>query len=251
VSTYTIGEIADRSGFTASALRYYEGIGLVTPAARTDAGYRIYDEHILARLAFIDRAKQFGCSLEEIADLAAIWDGGRCGPAQRHFHELVTTKIAEANRQVAELAAYIEHLDQAAAQLSGDPVDGPCGEGCACVIEPAATLEPVAVRPGPRADTDVPIACQLDAGSILERVAEWNAVLGYAKERTTTADGALRVELADDVPLDELIELVSAEQRCCAFFSFVITIDGGGAALEIRAPDGATDIVASLFGEPT
>ncbi len=44
-------------------MRYYEGIGLVAPVTRTDAGYRVYDEHILARLAFIARAKQLGCSL--------------------------------------------------------------------------------------------------------------------------------------------------------------------------------------------
>ena len=49
VSNYTIGEVADRSGFSASALRYYEGIGLVEPATRTDAGYRIYDDHTLSR----------------------------------------------------------------------------------------------------------------------------------------------------------------------------------------------------------
>jgi DNA-binding transcriptional MerR regulator len=38
VNTYTIGEIAARTGFSTSALRYYEGLGLVTPATRTDAG---------------------------------------------------------------------------------------------------------------------------------------------------------------------------------------------------------------------
>jgi hypothetical protein len=51
VTTYTIGKVADRTGFTASALRYYEGIGLVVPATRTDAGYRLYDEMTLSRLA--------------------------------------------------------------------------------------------------------------------------------------------------------------------------------------------------------
>src|SRR4051812_22639340 len=145
VSTYTIGEIADRSGFTASALRYYEGIGLVAPASRTDAGYRIYDDRTLARLAFIDRAKRLGCSLEEITDLVGIWDGERCGPVQRRIHELVTTKIADAERQIAELIAFSSQLRASAAQLSGEPVDGPCGDGCACVLGSTSTSEPVAV----------------------------------------------------------------------------------------------------------
>jgi MerR family transcriptional regulator, copper efflux regulator len=132
VSTYTIGEIARRSGFSASALRYYEGIGLVEPPTRTAAGYRLYDDHTLARLAFIARAKQLGCSLEEITDLVGIWDGERCGPVQKRFHDLVTTRLADAERQIAELIALAEQLRLAAAHLAGPAVDGPCDEGCAC-----------------------------------------------------------------------------------------------------------------------
>jgi hypothetical protein len=44
MSRYTIGEVAERSGFPATALRYYEGIGLVAPTGRTAAGYRLYDD---------------------------------------------------------------------------------------------------------------------------------------------------------------------------------------------------------------
>ena len=77
-----IKEVAERSGFSAPTLRYYEEIGLLPEPARTAAGYRIYDETTVERLAFIARAKQLGCSLEEIADLTMAWDGGRCGPVQ-------------------------------------------------------------------------------------------------------------------------------------------------------------------------
>jgi MerR family transcriptional regulator, copper efflux regulator len=132
VSTYSIGETAERSGFSASALRYYEGIGLVSPATRTGAGYRRYDDDALSRLAFIARAKQLGCTLEEITDLVGIWDGERCGPVQRRFHDLVTTKLADAQRRIDELTALTEQLRHAAAQLAGPAVDGPCTAGCAC-----------------------------------------------------------------------------------------------------------------------
>jgi DNA-binding transcriptional MerR regulator len=133
VGTYTIGETAERSGFSASALRYYEGIGLVEPSTRTEAGYRLYDDDTLARLAFISRAKQLGCSLDEIADLVEVWDGERCGPVQRRFHDLVTDRLADAERQIAELTALTDQLRQAAARLAGPPVDGPCSERCACL----------------------------------------------------------------------------------------------------------------------
>jgi DNA-binding transcriptional MerR regulator len=249
VSTYTIGEIADRSGFSASALRYYEGIGLVPPATRTDAGYRVYDDRTLARLAFIDRAKQLGCSLEEITDLVGIWDGERCGPVQRRFHELVTTKIGESQRQIAALTAFTAQLQTAASQLSGDPVDGPCGDGCACLADPPRVPGPVPVSLG--VETDGPaIACTLDPGSMPARLTEWQAILDQATSRTTTPDGALRVELDGRVELGELVRVAAAEQRCCSFLTFTITIDGRGIGLEVRAPDGAADIVASLFGQP-
>ncbi len=133
MSTYTIGEAAERSGFSASALRYYEGIGLVRPAERTDAGYRLYDDDTLARLSFISRAKQLGCRLEEITDLVGIWDGERCGPVQKRFHDLVTTKLAETQRQIAELTVLADQLRHAAAQLAGPALDGPCSESCACL----------------------------------------------------------------------------------------------------------------------
>jgi DNA-binding transcriptional MerR regulator len=247
VSTYTIGEVADRSGFTASALRYYEGIGLVTPSTRTDAGYRVYDDHTLSRLAFIGRAKQLGCSLNEITDLVAIWDGEHCGPVQRHFHALVTEKIVEAQRQTAELVALTGQLQTAAAQLSGQPTDGPCGADCACVSDSAAPSTAVTLSAKP---ADPPIACTLAPGAMLDRLAEWQAVLAHARSRITSPDGARRVEFDDDVALSDLAWLVAAEQSCCAFFSFAITVDARGVALEVRAPAEASDIVTAVFGVP-
>ena len=79
-TTYKINEVAKRSGFTPATLRYYEEVGLVPLPTRTEAGYRMYDDRALERLAFIARAKQLGCTLEETADLVVAWEGGQCGP---------------------------------------------------------------------------------------------------------------------------------------------------------------------------
>jgi DNA-binding transcriptional MerR regulator len=146
VSSYTIGQVSEQSGFSASALRYYEGVGLVEPAGRTDAGYRLYDDATLSRLAFIARAKQLGCSLEEISTLVTIWDGDRCGPVQRRFHELVSDKIAETQRQIAELNAFGDQLRHAAAQLAGPASDGPCDEHCACLTGDGAIAVELTTR---------------------------------------------------------------------------------------------------------
>jgi MerR family copper efflux transcriptional regulator len=253
VRTYTIGEVAERSGFTASSLRYYEGIGLVTPAARSLSGYRLYDERAFARLGFIARAKQLGCSLEEITDLVAIWDGDRCDPVQRRFHELVTTKISDAERQIDELSALTGQLHAAATQLARPASDGPCGEGCACLAAGEAAAQPVAAtaRVGVEVDAtpaEAPIVCTLADGAVADRLEEWRTMLRDARSRAAF-DGGLRIEFGAGIEVTDLAWLVAAEQRCCAFFDFAITVDARGIGLEVRAPDDAGDVVTTLFGE--
>lgn len=238
MTTYTIGEVADRSGFSASALRYYEGIGLVEPTTRTSAGYRIYDDHTLARLAFISRAKQLGCSLEEITDLAGIWDGEHCGPVQRGLHDLVTAKIRDADERAAELRAFTGQLHAAADQLRGAPVDGPCTAGCACLAACGRT---------DAGTTAVPVACTLEPDAMSHRTAEWTAALAHAGGREVI-DGGLRIDLGPDVDLGELGRLIAAEQHCCSFFDFTLRVAVGGTALEVRAPELAGPMVTELFG---
>lgn len=93
-TTYQIAEVAQRTGFTPATLRYYEGIGLVTPASRTEAGYRVYDDASLHRLRFIARAKQLGCSLPEISELSAAWDGGQCEHVRDRLRATVEAKVS-------------------------------------------------------------------------------------------------------------------------------------------------------------
>ncbi|MEP6855194.1 MAG: MerR family transcriptional regulator, partial [Pedococcus sp.] len=61
----TVSQVAERSGFAASALRYYEKQGLLD-ATRTTGGQRRYARSVLRRLAFIRAASNVGLSLEEI-----------------------------------------------------------------------------------------------------------------------------------------------------------------------------------------
>jgi DNA-binding transcriptional MerR regulator len=244
--SYTIGEVAERSGFSASALRYYEEIGLVEPSGRSAGGYRLYDDRVLDRLAFISRAKQLGCSLEEITDLAGVWDGEQCGPVQRRFHDLVTQKIRMADAQVGELRMFTEQLRQAAEQLAREPVDGPCGPDCACVTPTTGPPATFPVRIGSK-PVDVPIACTLSVGAMAARLAEWEAILTHVRRRSALGATGLRLEL-DSVDVAALARLVVAEQECCAFFSFAVTVDGRGIGLEVVVPLGAEGILADLFG---
>lgn len=237
MSTYTIGEVAERSGFSASALRYYEDIGLVPPAARSESGYRLYDDVTLTRLAFVARAKQLGCTLEEIADLVAIADDERCGPVQRRFHALVTAKLAAAERQVAELSAFSGQLRAAAVALAGQPVDGPCDADCACLM----------ATPPDHPD----IACTLTIGERPARQDDWRTTLAHARSRTALGGGGLRIEFDETIALERMARLVAAEQGCCSFYSFALTFDARGMGLEVTAPPGAEAVLEALFGAPT
>ena len=67
----TISETAERSGFSASALRYYEREGLIE-ASRTEGGQRRFERAELRRLAFIAAARHVGLSLDEIKEALAL-----------------------------------------------------------------------------------------------------------------------------------------------------------------------------------
>jgi MerR family redox-sensitive transcriptional activator SoxR len=61
----SVGEVADRSGFAASALRYYEAEGLIA-ATRSPGGRRQFERSVLRRLSFIRAASNIGLTLEEV-----------------------------------------------------------------------------------------------------------------------------------------------------------------------------------------
>lgn len=65
-----IGEVAQRTGLTQRALRYYESVGLLAPASRMDGGFRLYSEQDVSRLDRIVELKQLlGISLAEIKQI--------------------------------------------------------------------------------------------------------------------------------------------------------------------------------------
>ena len=71
-----IGELAEQAGTSTKAIRYYEQIGILTPPARTAAGYRTYDEAAMGRLSFVRAAQAVGLTLAEIRQIIAFRDDG-------------------------------------------------------------------------------------------------------------------------------------------------------------------------------
>jgi DNA-binding transcriptional MerR regulator len=63
---YRIGELARLSGLSVKTIRFYSDRGLLPPAGRTEAGYRVYDERALARLELIRALRELGASLADV-----------------------------------------------------------------------------------------------------------------------------------------------------------------------------------------
>ena len=258
---YRIAEIAELSGFSPSTLRYYEHAGVLAAPDRTPAGYRLYTDRDLERLRLIARAKDLGCSLDEITELARAWDDDECGPVKHRLRALVHDKVAEVEAHLAEQATFADQLRATAAALAARPLDGPCDDTCGCigVAESSADGCGSACGCGPgddgvalgrRADSTapVPIACSLSGTDMAARVDDWNSVLSQVARRVPLPGGT-RLELSDRTQLPALAELVEAEQTCCPFFSFAITIDQRGLALEVTAPTDGQDLLATVFGD--
>jgi Cu(I)-responsive transcriptional regulator len=118
MTKFTIGEAAAKSGVSAKMIRYYESIGLVSPAARTAANYRTYGDHAIRALRFIATSRQLGFSLAEIRRLLSLWqDQGR---ASAEVKRIALDHIAELDQRIRSLSAMKQALEELADTCHGD-----------------------------------------------------------------------------------------------------------------------------------
>ncbi|KVV08352.1 MerR family transcriptional regulator [Burkholderia ubonensis] len=105
-----VGELAKRSGLTVRTLHHYHAIGLLTPSARADNGYRLYDRDDIARLHQIQALRRFGLSLAEIGDYL--------NQPGAPLVDLVAKQITLLDRQIEQSAQLRERLVRLHAQLA-------------------------------------------------------------------------------------------------------------------------------------
>lgn len=108
----TVGELAKRSGLTVRTLHHYHAIGLLTPSARADNGYRLYGRDEIARLHQIQAMRRFGLALAEI--------GAYLDQPGVPLADVISRQIAMLDRQMQQAACLRERL----AQLHGQLTDG-------------------------------------------------------------------------------------------------------------------------------
>ena len=94
-----------------------------------------------------------------------------------------------------------------------------------------------------------PIACTMHPNEYAGRLEDFRqGVFAHLVGMELPEPTRLRLLLAGDADPEAVRELLVREQGCCAFFRFTLTVDAGGTALEVRAPELAADMITDLFG---
>jgi len=121
----TVGRLAERTGVSPDTLRYYEKMGLIRAASRSQSGYRIYGEDAERILQFIKGAKTLNFTLEEIRQLLTLnrSDKATCAEVLQH----TTGKIIEAEQKIRELKEVKRILSALVEQC---PADGTSVSSC-------------------------------------------------------------------------------------------------------------------------
>ena len=113
-----IGQVASQTGVSAKMIRYYEQIGLIHTAGRTESGYRQYGPQDVQMLTFIRRARELGFSLERIRTLIALWEDTTRHSAD--VRKLARQYIEELDDDIRKLRSIREELAYLADHCHGD-----------------------------------------------------------------------------------------------------------------------------------
>jgi MerR family copper efflux transcriptional regulator len=105
-----VGEAAQRAGLPVKTVHYYESIGLVAPARRPN-GYRDYDAALVRKLAFLQRARGLGFSIDECRSLLSLYEDRT--RASKDVKTIAQAKLADIERKIdalRSLQAALSHL---------------------------------------------------------------------------------------------------------------------------------------------
>jgi MerR family transcriptional regulator, copper efflux regulator len=113
-----IGEAARQSGVSAKMVRHYESLGLLPKVARTEAGYRQYDEPTIHTLQFIRRGRDLGFTMHEIKELLGLWRNRRRASAD--VLAIARAHVADLQRRIDDMQAMQRTLEHLAQGCHGD-----------------------------------------------------------------------------------------------------------------------------------
>ena len=103
-----IGEVARRTGLPVKTIRYYCDEGLLQPRARSESGYRLFDEENLAELTIIRSLRAMDVSIPELARILEVRRAGVCNCSV--LKDSITAKVESIKLRIDELAAMKDEL---------------------------------------------------------------------------------------------------------------------------------------------
>jgi DNA-binding transcriptional MerR regulator len=103
-----IGEVARRTGLPVKTIRYYCDEGLLQPRARSESGYRLFDEENLAELTIIRSLRAIDVSIPELAKILEVRRAGVCNCSV--LKDSIAAKMESINLRIDELAASKDEL---------------------------------------------------------------------------------------------------------------------------------------------
>jgi Cu(I)-responsive transcriptional regulator len=113
-----IGHAAKLSGVSAKTIRYYESIGLIPEASRTEGGYRTYSDKDVETLRFIHHSRNLGFSVKDVATLLDLWRNQKRASAD--VKALALAHIDEVDRKIEELRKIRDTLTHLTQRCHGD-----------------------------------------------------------------------------------------------------------------------------------
>lgn len=108
-----IGELAKKAGVTVRTIRYYEELGLITPAELSTGGFRFFSENDLNRILFIKRFKDLGLPLEEIQTLILGSQPGETKSQRLNAsYTMLENQLNKINDKISELQKAKEIIEK-------------------------------------------------------------------------------------------------------------------------------------------
>ncbi|NIJ42273.1 DNA-binding transcriptional MerR regulator [Parvibaculum indicum] len=117
---YTIGHVARATDCKVQTIRYYEQIGILPQAPRSEGNRRLYAQADIDRLAFIRHARELGFPLDSIRDLLSLSDNPDqpCDAADA----IACRQLDQANRRIERLNALKRELERMIKQCRGGKI---------------------------------------------------------------------------------------------------------------------------------
>lgn len=126
-SALRIGEVARATGVSVDTLRYYERVGLLPAAARSDGGMRRYSGEVVGRVRFIKQSQTLGLTLREVRELVGTTTSRRGRAACERVRDVLIEHVSNVDRQIADLRSLrrtlVRHLNACEKALAtrGEP----------------------------------------------------------------------------------------------------------------------------------